>query len=190
MKSNTQHYKTVQTKLAEVAPDLQGINAYRYGRQMWGMQEYIEAITFQRYLETQMLLTYEDAQANVNAAAVASGQRVLLTIDDYLLGVFDMVGEAMRFAITAMATTGELPGKEGQNVLGDLRDLRACLESLDVGTGKGLSSDYDKKMPIMQECVEKVEKALYGMIVRGAERPKGWMPDMKESRGREEIEGF
>lgn len=148
----------------------------------------MEATTFQHYLETQKLITHEDAQRHVTAAA--SEQKILLTIDDYILGIFDMVGEVMRFAITAMATTGELPGRNGQNVLADLRELRACLERLEAGKGTWFGNDVSKKMPVMQECVEKVEKALYGLTVRGAERPKGWMPDMDGSRGREEIEGF
>jgi predicted translin family RNA/ssDNA-binding protein len=189
VRGNAQYYQTVQTKLAKIAPDLQGINTYRYGRQIsWGFQEYMEAITFQHYLETQKLIGHEDAQANVTSATPEQG--ILLTIDDYLLGIFDMVGEVMRFAITAMATSGELPGKDERNVLADLRELRASLESLEVGKGTWFGNDVGKKMPVMQECVEKVEKALYGLTVRGAERPKGWMPDMDESRGREEIEGF
>lgn len=189
VRGNAQYYQTVQTKLAEIAPDLQGINAYRYGRQIsWGLQEYMEAITFQHYLEMQKLISHEDAQANVTSASPKQG--ILLTTDDYLLGIFDMVGEVMRFTITAMATSGELPGKDGRNVLADLRDLRASLESLEVGKATWFGNDVGKKMPVMQECVEKVEKALYGLTVRGAERPKGWMPDMDESRGREEIEGF
>jgi hypothetical protein len=35
----------------------------------------------------------------------------------------------------------------------------------------------------MNTCVEKVETAVYGMIVRGRERPKGWVPDLSEDRG-------
>ena len=42
----------------------------------------------------------------------------------------------------------------------------------------------------MRASVEKVEKALYGLVVRGAERPKGWMPDTSDSAGRAvEVEG-
>jgi hypothetical protein len=44
-------------------------------------------------------------------------------------------------------------------------------------------------MPVMRECVDKVEKALYGLTVRGSERPKGWMPDVGGDR-RPEVEGY
>lgn len=188
MKGNLQYYQNIQTKLAEIAPDLQGVNAYRYGRQIsWGLQEYMEAVSFQHYLETQTLITYHDAQANINLGATP--HNIILTVDDYLLGIFDMVGEVMRFAITAMATGGELPGKQGQNVLADLRELRVSLACLEADKGTWLANDIDKKMPVMVECVEKVEKALYGLTVRGAERPKGWMPDTDDPRRHEEVEG-
>jgi hypothetical protein len=143
-----------------------------------------------------------------------------------VLGIYDMTGELMRFAITAMATSGELPSSEpeseaskdgnpaalkaakseegdamevdaaaatgtatsNRNILTDLRQLRSALESLNTsGTGP-FGKEADKKAEVMRQSVEKVERALYGLIVRGAERPKGWMPDLNESRA-VEVEG-
>jgi hypothetical protein len=138
-----------------------------------------------------------------------------------------MTGELMRFAITAMATSGALPSPEPspesqddnpsaaksakssegeakadamevdaaagtviqeRNILTDLRQLRSALESLNTsGTGP-FGKEADKKADVMRQSVEKVERALYGLIVRGAERPKGWMPDLSESRA-VEVEG-
>ena len=119
----------------------------------------------------------------------------MLSEADYALGVFDMVGELMRFAITTMATNGrsavgdamELDddGVPLRTVLSDLRELRSYLELVDA-SGSSLSRDYGKKMGVMQECVEKVEKASYGQVVRGSERPKGWIPDLDDRR--EEVE--
>jgi predicted translin family RNA/ssDNA-binding protein len=142
----------------------------------------MEAISFQHYLETQRLITHREAQK-----AIPGG--LVLTEDDYLLGLFDLVGELMRFAITSMATTGVLPGSREsrqepgseRDILMDLRSLRSSFESLDttvgVSTGSPLKRDVEKKMDVMKTCVEKVENAVYGMIVRGRERPKGWVPD-------------
>ena len=151
-----------------------------------------------------------------------SAGAVLLTPEDYILGIFDMVGELMRFSITAMATNGKLPAgrpkketkplqesKEGQdadkmdvdeqtpasksseeprNVLSDLRALRLQLEMFEPGGGK-FGADVRKKADVMRECVDKVEKALYGLMVRGTERPKGWVPDVREER-RPEVESY
>lgn len=67
-----------------------------------------------------------------------------------------------------------------------MRSLRAGFEGLD-----GAGRRAEKKMDVMRSCVEKVEGAVYGMIVRGRERPKGWngIVDVgEESRG--EVEGY
>lgn len=153
----------------------------------------MEAVSFQRYIETQQLITYEEAQKTIPAG-------VALTEDDYVLGLFDLVGELMRFAITNMATNGTLPrgGQEDQDpgsqrdILMDLRALRTGFESLDTTTGVAdgspLKRDVEKKMEVMKTCVEKVENAVYGMIIRGRERPKGWMPDLGDERAREPRE--
>ena len=119
-----------------------------------------------------------------------------------------MTGELMRFAITAMATSGALPRPEGaalnggddmevdsasaasqRTILTDLRQLRSALESLNTsGTGP-FGKEVDKKADVMRQSVEKVERALYGLTVRGAERPKGWMPDLSEGSRAVEVEG-
>lgn len=173
------------TQFAAIAPDLVGINAWRYQRQIsGGIQEYIEAISFEHYLRHQKLITHEEASKLLP-------EGVELTGDDYVLGIFDLVGELMRFAITTMATTGSLPGSkagedsaEERDILMDLRLLRTSLEALDTTSygGTGLGRDVEKKMEVMKTCVEKVETAVYGMIIRGRERPKGWVPDLADDR--------
>lgn len=214
-KANAQYWDTIKKTYAAVSKDLQGINAYRYSRNITGgHQEFMESLSFQHYLETQSLISYEESCTKL-AELGGEGGAILLTPEDYILGIFDMVGELMRFAVTAMATSGALPGGESRptpaasaeqkedamdvdkpaqkprsNVLEDMRELRTHLESLDIGDRK-FSDDVDKKMGVMRNCVEKVENALYGLIIRGRERPKGWMPDLGgERRGREEVEGF
>lgn len=172
----------------------------------------MEALTFQHYLETQELISYEESVTRL-AQLGGEGGAVLLTPSDYILGVFDMVGELMRFSITAIATSGQLPTStsrpdqdtqmtdastdistqgpemEERDVLTDLRNLRIHLERLDASSDGSIGRDISKKMGVMQVCVQKVENALYGLIVRGSERPKGWVPDLNTS-AREEIEGY
>lgn len=82
----------------------------------------------------------------------------------------------MRFSVTGMATGGVVPrGVEGgRDVLCDLRGLRGWLEGVGLGGGK----EVGRKMEVMRACVEKVEGAVCGMIVRGRERPRGWVPVM------------
>jgi predicted translin family RNA/ssDNA-binding protein len=203
-----QYWATIETQYKTIARDVQGINAYRYRSITGGNQEFMEAATFQHYLETQELLSYDAAISQVTALG-GEGEHVMLTMDDYVLGIFDMTGELMRFAITAMATSGQLPsgdpemestsqrssmkvesGVQPRTVLTDLRELRAVLEELDVPWHTHFGRDVGKKMSVMQTSVEKVENALYGLVVRGSERPKGWMPDLNQSTSRGEIEEF
>ena len=70
-------------------------------------------------------------------------------------------------------------GREGGNegVVNDLRRMRAGFEGLDVRDGY-LGRDVERKREVMRSCVEEVEGAVYGMIVRGRERPSGWVPEM------------
>ena len=192
-KETKERATTMQTQFAAISGDLVGINAWRYQRQIsGGIQEYMEAISFEHYLKHQTLITIEEASKLLPGT-------IELTGDDYVLGIFDLVGELMRFAITAMATTGSLPGlkadsgtdemdlsnpKDDRDILMDLRLLRSSFEALDSTScgGTGLGKDVEKKMEVMKTCVEKVETAVYGMIIRGRERPKGWVPD-SDDRG-------
>lgn len=194
VKGNKQYYDVIGERLASVSGDLRGLSAWRYARQIsGGVQEYMEAASFEHYLTTASLLTYDDASAQL-LARDKEGPGIELSAEDYLLGIFDMTGELMRFAITTMATGGALPGVTSENagstvsernVLHDLRALRSALESLNAGQGP-FAKEAEKKMDVMKTSVEKVERSLYGLVVRGAERPKGWLPDADRSI---EVEG-
>ena len=184
---------------SSIVPDLQGPNAWRYQRQVSsGVQEFVEAVSFQHYLTTQCLIMVEETQRLLPKG-------VQLMEDDYLLGLYDLVGELMRFAITGMATGGKLPGGDSRSdemqsggdiealggvrkrdVVQDLRELRTAFEGMDT-RGGSLGRDVEKKMEVMRTCVEKVENAAYGMIIRGRERPKGWVP---EERIQEVVESY
>ena len=139
--------------------------------------------------------------------------------EDWLLGVFDAVGEMMRWAITNVALRGTVPGgtdgfgkglegeveggdvnaaasgrevgatSGGRNMLVDMRLLRACLEGLET-QGAAMHNGVGKKMDVMRQCVEKVENAVYGMVVRGKERPTGWVPEGRDEGRVEAVDSF
>ena len=192
-KTMTPMYTTIRDLLQTIVTDLQGINAFRYRNNITGgIQEYMEAVTFQHYLETQQIMTFDEA-----ASQLPDG--IMLTYEDYALGLFDTTGELMRFAITYIATNGRLPTKSGQadtstsSILTDMQDLRAALEGVNPGKVYPLAKDFESKLKVTRQSVEKVENGVYQMIVRGKERPKGWRPDTSagDSRGEgEAVESY
>ncbi|KAI9732985.1 MAG: hypothetical protein M1834_003528 [Cirrosporium novae-zelandiae] len=183
---------TIKDLFTSIQSDLQGLNAHRYQRQISsGLQEYMEFLSFKHYLETQTLINLSDAQKQIQDG-------ILLTPEDYVLGIYDLTGEMMRFSITAIATNGVLPsaslsssGSEknpaaARDVLKDLRELEACLEGLYVTNWS--AREMNKKMTVTQESVRKVEQGAYGLMVRGNERPKGWVPDLTIDSGPRDVE--
>lgn len=166
-----------------VKADLQDINAHRYQRQIsGGIQEFMEAVLFEHYLINQSIMTHAEA-----ASTLPEG--IMLTQEDYVLGIFDMTGELMKIAVSYMATHGRLPGRVGgSSVLTDMQVMRTHLQLVDAGRGP-FARDYESKMRVTQQSVEKVERSVYSMIVRGKERPKGWKPDL-DIRQNEEVESY
>ncbi|KAI0400778.1 Translin [Xylaria palmicola] len=172
--------------LATIQPDVQGMNRHRYT--VAGLEEFVEAVAFAHYLRHQRLMTPAEAQAALPAD-------VGLTAPDYVFGVFDLTGEMMRFATAVTALSGAMPaggeppkgdggddddddGNGKRTILTDLQDVSSTLLTCPALGRPGV---YARKLNTMAEQVRKVERLGYGVIVRGTERPKGWMPDLDEA---------
>jgi predicted translin family RNA/ssDNA-binding protein len=56
-KANAQYWDTIAKQYAHIAADLQALNAHRYPQITGGNQEFIEALSFQHYLERQSLIS-------------------------------------------------------------------------------------------------------------------------------------
>ncbi|KAK4153338.1 Translin family-domain-containing protein [Chaetomidium leptoderma] len=116
------------------------------------------------------------------AADAPEPPTVALTQDDYLYGVFDLTGEMMRFATTstalsgAMASGGQAGEDEPRTIVQDMHELGTLFEMLPVGSGN--RSQWEKKLEVTRQSVQKVERLGYDRIIRGSERPKGWIPDL------------
>ncbi|KAH6615444.1 Translin family-domain-containing protein [Chaetomium sp. MPI-SDFR-AT-0129] len=199
--------------LASIAPEIQGINRYRYSRSLMCLEELVEALTFAHYLRTQALIghaeldpTIEDltrkgavisedepmadagdpaGNAEKDEPPAVNVPTVTLTQDDYLYGVFDLTGEMMRFATTSTALTGTMAsgqtGKDGgddepRTIVQDMHELGTFFEMLPVGPGNKFQ--WEKKLEVTRQSVQKVERLGYDRVIRGSERPKGWIPDL------------
>jgi len=158
--------------LQTIENDIQGINRHRYSYQLPCLEEFVEAYTFAIYLQRQMVISAQEVER-------ALPPSVRLTDQDYANGLFDLFGEMMRYATVSSAQAGSLAGSDGEtgrNVLGDMHELAAGFETLPVQGDK----KYGIKIDTMRQSVKKVERLGYSLVIRGSERPKGWMPDLKD----------
>ncbi|KAM0276182.1 hypothetical protein ACHAQH_006989 [Verticillium albo-atrum] len=161
----------IKGHLTPLEADLTPLNRHRYATTLRGLEELVEALSFAHYLQHQTLITPEEAAAAVPAA-------IDLTEGDYLYGIFDLFGEMMRFATVTTAQSGQLAGQnEGKrDILMDFHELSSAFEILPEIHDRTFRS----KMEAMRQSVRKVEKLGYGIAIRGSERPRGWVPDMKD----------
>jgi predicted translin family RNA/ssDNA-binding protein len=125
-----------EDKLAEIRrlfaglrEDLQGARFWRYRQNIaGGLQEYIEALGLAHYFARGSLISYDAVQRTLSAEDGAnvgsqsdraltmrssccpsfflSLQYLPLPVDDYLLGLSDLTGELMRYAISTIARKG------------------------------------------------------------------------------------
>ncbi|KAJ5128243.1 hypothetical protein N7448_001961 [Penicillium atrosanguineum] len=184
---NQTRLDTIDKLFTSIVSDVAGINSWRYQRQIGGaIQEFIEAISFDHYLRTQTLITHAEVTTRVPAG-------IMVTEEDYVMGLFDLTGEMMRFAVLQLSSGNATATQETQDsaepqapslspeqagIVVDLRAMRARFEALSVPRKYHMLRDLHKKVEVMQNSVEKVERAAYGILVRGSERPSGWTPDL------------
>lgn len=191
-RENQTRFNDIHSLFTSIIPDLTGIHSWHYQRQISpSIQEFIEAVSFDHYLRTQTLITHEEVAARLPP-------EILVTEENYLMGLFDLTGEMMRFAVLALSSGNATPANhftqtntlennaQSQPSLSDtqaslvidLRAMREKFEALSISRKFNMMREFPKKMETMQASVEKVERAAYGILVRGSERPSGWIPDL------------
>ncbi|KAJ5209899.1 Translin [Penicillium cf. griseofulvum] len=185
---NQTRFDQIHALFEDVVPEQLGINGWRYQRQISsGIQEFIEAVSFDHYLRTQTLITHAECSARVPPG-------ILVSEEDYLMGLYDLTGEMMRFAVLSLSSGNATNATENtasdekstvassqDGIVVDLRAIRAGFEALTMPQRHFMFRDMAKKQDVMQNSVEKVERAAYGIVVRGSERPSGWTPDLSGS---------
>ncbi|KAJ3163308.1 hypothetical protein HDU88_006406 [Geranomyces variabilis] len=171
-----------QQKIAEVAtlfqvvgPDLRGNDFDKHHRSIApGLEEFIEAVSFQRFIEKGDLISRCDIQRLLvddddnNNESRGTTDIITIPDEDYILGLADLTGELMRLAINSVA--------KGETALVDeicrfLRDLTNDYEVVNFTPAR-------KKMSTMRASLAKVEKACYAIKVRSAEYPPEKVAEM------------
>ncbi|KAF5377441.1 hypothetical protein D9615_005153 [Tricholomella constricta] len=153
--------REVQAIFASLKPELEGDRFWRYQRQVSpGLQEYIEALSFAHYLEHRSLITFHQVQQTL---CDAHGVPYFpLTVSNYLLGLSDLTGELMRFAISSIGRRG---GRTKANEV--CAFVRACKADFERMTP--YVRDLSKKQAVTAQSLEKIEDAAYAIAVRGSE---------------------
>lgn len=153
--------REVQAMFSNVRHELTGDRFWRYQRQVSpGLQEYIEALSFAHYLETGSLIGYKDVQKTLSDDEGVP--YFPLPLEDYLLGLSDLTGELMRYAISAISRRGGRT--RAQAVCLFVRNCRADFESWTP-----YFKDLRKKQNVTTQSLEKIEDAAYAIAVRSSE---------------------
>ncbi|EDR15427.1 uncharacterized protein LACBIDRAFT_301742 [Laccaria bicolor S238N-H82] len=151
----------VQTIYAGLKQELEGDRFWRYQSQVSpGLQEYIEALGFAHYLEYGSLITFDQVQRTL-----ADSQGIPyfpLTISDYLLGLSDLTGELMRYAISGISRRGGR--KKASEVCAFVRGCKSDFERLTPYVW-----ELKKKQYVTAQSLEKIEDAAYAIFVRSSE---------------------
>uniref|UniRef100_A0A8C5MLZ0 SprT-like N-terminal domain n=1 Tax=Leptobrachium leishanense TaxID=445787 RepID=A0A8C5MLZ0_9ANUR len=188
----------VRQKIKQIAEELVGEDLYQYHRAFTpGLQEYVEAVTFQHFIKTKTLLcledinkqlifeeTKKDVESNPNDSVAdplttvsektqfeQSTLSVQVTPVDYLLGVADLTGELMRLCI----------GSVGNGDIDTPFELSQFLREIFDGFSYiGNTGPYEisRKLYTLKQSLAKVENACYTLKVRGSEIPKHMLADL------------
>jgi len=154
---------------------------YRHIRKFgFGLQEYVEAVSFYHYLLEGRLVSLKQAEDMMHLLPdqpEAPTARMELTMDDYLLGVTDLSGELMRFAANSVSLYGNTAAASSilyfmQSLLSSFRQLAVDSKS---GGGRGDSAnplhELAPKITVMEQSLSKVELLCYKVELRRLEFP-------------------
>nr|XP_031858905.1 uncharacterized protein CI109_005725 [Kwoniella shandongensis]KAA5525977.1 hypothetical protein CI109_005725 [Kwoniella shandongensis] len=140
---------------------------WRWNRQVSpGLEEYIEGLSFLWYLEHGTLIPLEEVQRTLSDE---SGEPlVVVTPEDYILGMSDLTGELMRYATNALSTG------DHETPLAVCEFVRTVKAHFD-GISPQMLYKLSKKQEETQRSLEKIEKVCYALrlrLIEFADRPE------------------
>ncbi|XP_046629004.1 translin-associated protein X [Neodiprion virginianus] len=179
-----------KTLFKSIAQELDGQNPFQYLRAYTaGIQEYIEAVTFYQYLESNKLDDWKDLERSLiyvvpceikstpwdralEPAAYTSREiRTMLTPHEYILGIADLTGELMRKCISNLGSG----------------DIASCFQTCNfvrsiyigfLGCVGSSGKEINRKLYTLKQSLIKMENVCYTVKVRGSEIPKHMLADV------------
>lgn len=172
--------REVQALYAQLRLEVQAERFWHYHRAVSpGLQEYIEALGFAHYLEHGTMVSYEEVQLSLSDENGIP--YFTLPKEDYLLGLSDVTGELMRFAISGIAQKGGRA--RAREVCAFVRQCKADFERFTPYV-----KELSKKQAVTSQSLEKIEDAVYAIVVRGSEYDIP--PDMLDDLIAQSISNF
>lgn len=174
-----------KTLFKNIANELDGQDVYQYLRAYKpGLEEFVEAVTFFQYFqdgcikdwnELEKLLTYSDSDKSKSTSegteCPIKTTRVLVTPNEYIMGIADLTGELMRKCINNLATG----------------DIASCHQTCNfvrnvhkgfLGCTSVTNKDLNNKLNTLKQSLTKMENVCYTIKVRGSEIPKHMLADV------------
>ncbi|XP_043686312.1 translin-associated protein X [Vespula pensylvanica] len=174
-----------KTLFKNIAHELDGQDIYQYLKAYRvGLEEYIEAVTFFQYLqsgsmqdwiELEKSLIYPDSDKSTSALQNCESPtkitKIVITPNEYIMGIADLTGELMRKCINNLATG----------------DIASCYQTCNfvrnmhkgfLGCTSTFNKDMGKKLYTLKQSLTKMENVCYTIKVRGSEIPKHMLADV------------
>jgi predicted translin family RNA/ssDNA-binding protein len=164
----TRLWDEVYARLEDLKPDCQGLDQWRYQKNIsGGVQECIEAMSFEHFLVSREIITIEQVKSRVPT-------HILITDEDYVLGLMDLTGELMRYAIGRLSEVGDdhhcrKASPIAVAIYQTMKDFDVGLRGLDIhkaGKNPGLK-DLSQKVSTFNGSLIKVEQAMLSLAIRG-----------------------
>ncbi|ORX39189.1 Translin [Kockovaella imperatae] len=145
-----------------------------------GLEEFIESISFLHYLEHRQLITCQEIQNTLKEEG-PDDTLVVVTPDDFILGISDLTGELMRFATNALSTgDAETP----QEICAFVRNIKTYFDGIPTHHLRQLS----KKQEETTRSLMKIEKLCYETQLRSIEYDG--RRDVLAQMSRRDVEGY
>lgn len=159
-----------KNQLLKVAKEMTCVmDQYMHNRAItFGIQEHIEASTFYKFIRSGELLTFEEMQSLLTFEEDGEEEakkkiRVEVTPSDYLMGLSDVGGELMRYAINqSSAGNWEVP-------LQVVRFMRPLYRGYLLQNPLVQHKDFSQKLNVFRQSLMKVENVLYLQKLKVAE---------------------
>ncbi|KIJ45554.1 hypothetical protein M422DRAFT_29680 [Sphaerobolus stellatus SS14] len=161
----------IKTLFEQMRVELEGENFWRYQKTVsGGIQEYLEALSFSHYLEHNTLLSYQDVQEDMKSLEGIPFFPLGVPYEDYVLGVSDLTGELMRFAITSIGRQGISSQANLEKAVAVGNFVRACKADWEPMTP--YIKELRSKQDVTTNSLRKIEEVAYSVAIRGFERAK------------------